>query len=97
MAVSDVKLDNQHRRMRRPKLDEMETHTWFVKDSEEGVLVDATRHPAGKVLSVLWQLHVADTVDGIWMDDGEIAWLIVARGRGSYTFGHDSKRRKVGR
>lgn len=44
----------------------------------KGVHVDTTRHPAGKVLSVLWQLHVARSADGVWVHDGEIAGLVVA-------------------
>lgn len=69
----------------------MSTHARFVEDGEEGVLVDTTRHPTGKVLSVLWQLHVASTADSVWMNDGEIARFVFAGWWGGDTFWHGSR------
>jgi len=67
-----------------------------VKNGEKGILVDATRYPAGKVFSVLWQFHIASTADSVGVDDGQIPWLVVGGWRGGYAFGHDGRRKESG-
>ena len=69
-----------------------------MEDGKEGVLVDTTSDPAGKVLPVLWEFHVAGTTDSVWVYDGEIAWFVVAGWRGRYTLWHGGGglRRKKG-
>jgi hypothetical protein len=49
--------------------DDHVARAWLVKNCEKSVLVDAARHPACKILSILWQLHIAGSADGIWMYD----------------------------
>lgn len=60
----------------------------FVKYSEEGILVDATRNPESEVFPVLLEFHVAVAFSRIRMDDGEIPGLVIAWRRSRYTFGH---------
>jgi len=59
-----------------------------MKNSEEGVLVYATRNPTGKVLSVLLEFHVAVAIACIRVDYRKVFWLVIAWRRGGDTFGH---------
>lgn len=65
--------------------------TRFVKYSEEGILIDATCNPEGKVFPVLLELHVAVALSRIRMDDGEVFRLVIAWRGSGYTFGHGDK------
>jgi len=64
------------------------THTGLVEECVNVLRVDAARHPAGEVLSIFWQFHVAMTVGDVGVSDGEISGLIICRRRGRGTLGH---------
>jgi len=76
------------------KLAYRQTYTGFMKNSEEGVLVYATRNPTGKVLSVLLEFHVAVAIACIRVDYRKVFWLVIAWRQGGDTFGHGGGRQR---